>query len=221
MKIAKNLYVYPWTDPQANNCNSYVLTGRVNVLIDPGHDAFASSLTEELQRDGIEPESINLVINTHCHPDHCEANGRFQQMGAMFAIHEEEHNFLKNSGRSLFVQLGIEPPANPFHILLTEGSLRFGKESVEVYHTPGHSPGGICIYWPAYRALFSGDTLFAMGVGRVDLPGGNAEALGQSLERLIALDIEYLLPGHGQMVKGRGQIRQLIQVMSAQVLPYL
>lgn len=74
--------------------------------------------------------------------------------------------------------------------------------------TPGHSPGSICLYMKKEKALIAGDTIFSLGVGRTDLPGGDTELLIASLKKLAKLDIEYLIPGHGDMLKGREAVQK-------------
>jgi glyoxylase-like metal-dependent hydrolase (beta-lactamase superfamily II) len=90
------------------------------------------------------------------------------------------------------------PPSVPAVELADAGMIRFGRLRLEVLHTPGHTEGSVCL-WAADRAmLFSGDTLFANGWGRVDLPGGSAQAMAESLARLARLDDRVgVLPGHG------------------------
>jgi len=88
-------------------------------------------------------------------------------------------------------------------ILLREGELKIGDVVLEVLETPGHSPGSICLYYPEKRALFSGDVIFQDGIGRTDLPGGDSRQLKESIKRLTCLDVEYLLPGHGEPVRGK------------------
>jgi glyoxylase-like metal-dependent hydrolase (beta-lactamase superfamily II) len=83
-----------------------------------------------------------------------------------------------------------------------------GDRTFRVIFTPGHSPGSICLHWEEKKVLISGDTVFYMGVGRTDLFGGNIEALAKSIERLSKLDIEYLIPGHGEMLKGKTAINK-------------
>jgi glyoxylase-like metal-dependent hydrolase (beta-lactamase superfamily II) len=82
---------------------------------------------------------------------------------------------------------------------LAEGSvIRFGEITLEVLHTPGHTEGSVCLLGIEQRLLLSGDTLFAGGWGRVDLPGGSPEAMVESLARLSRLDGDLaVMPGHG------------------------
>jgi hydroxyacylglutathione hydrolase len=94
--------------------------------------------------------------------------------------------------------------------------LKVGDTRLSVIPTPGHSPGSICLYHPKEKLLISGDTLFYMGVGRTDLPGGDLDQLKDSIERLAKLDVEYVLPGHGEMIKGRKAVERNFQVIFAE-----
>jgi len=86
----------------------------------------------------------------------------------------------------------------------------------KIVHTPGHTPGSICLYHEAEKILISGDTVFdAFSVGRTDLPGGNKEQLKASLEKLSLLDVKTILPGHGSMVleDGANAIRNALTIV--------
>jgi glyoxylase-like metal-dependent hydrolase (beta-lactamase superfamily II) len=99
---------------------------------------------------------------------------------------------------------------------LVEGDLSLGRDekqvNLTVFHTPGHSPGSICIYWPDKKALITGDLVFNGSVGRTDFPGGSITTLKQSIERVSQLDVEYLLPGHstemGSIIEGKRRVEQ-------------
>ena len=91
-------------------------------------------------------------------------------------------------------------------ILLQEGELNVGDLKFQVVHTPGHSPGSVCLYWPDKKVLFTGDVVFNQGVGRMDLPGGNGQNLKQSIRTISRLDVDYLLSGHGDPVAGREHV---------------
>ena len=118
-------------------------------------------------------------------------------------ISQEEYQYLYGEGSDLFLAMGSRAPRIPFQLFLKEGTLNLGDKSIQVIRTPGHSPGGICLYWEEKKALLSGDTVFYMGVGRTDFEGGDIDALADSVERLSRLDVEYLIPGHGEMLKGK------------------
>ena len=103
---------------------------------------------------------------------------------------------------------GLQLPEYRVDIPLQEGEFKFNNATFEIYHTPGHSPGSISIYWPEKKALIVGDVIFQAGVGRTDFPGGDGKLLKQSIERLSKIDVEYLLPGHGEIVQGKDNIKR-------------
>ncbi|MEM2327357.1 MAG: MBL fold metallo-hydrolase, partial [Archaeoglobaceae archaeon] len=92
-------------------------------------------------------------------------------------------------------------------IVLKGGEIfELGETKLEIIHTPGHSPGSICLYEPKRKWLFSGDTVFAYGsFGRYDLPGGDPEKLIKSIELLSKLEVENLYPGHEDVVEGNAK----------------
>ena len=104
---------------------------------------------------------------------------------------------------------------------LKEGDLKVGSKTLQVLHTPGHSPGSISLYWPEKKALFTGDVVFAMGVGRTDFAGGDGGLLRDSIERLAALDAEWLLSGHGEVIRGKTNIRRNYDYIRANFYNYL
>ncbi len=139
---------------------------------------------------------IRLVVLTHGHIDHIEAAGELKRRtGAQLAIHELDAPMLESpelSGAALF---GFPQTPAAADRLLKEGDtipLEGADISLRVLHTPGHSPGSISLL--AEGALFSGDCLFAGGIGRTDLPGGDDAAMTASLRRLGDLPV---YPGHG------------------------
>lgn len=230
-KLAENLSVYIWQG-RGNNCNSVLFTdvlngGKPHVLIDPGHitdmtgeDCF-EGLERSMNEDGYSIEDIGLIINTHSHQDHCEANPLVvERSGADIALSEEEELFRQGDGRKLSVMMGSDPTEFTPLFFLKEGSLKFGdpvKVALDVFISPGHSPGSVCLYWPEKKILISGDVLFYGSIGRTDFPGGSHAALSKSIDRLSALDVETLVPGHstqyGAIVEGQEQNRRNFQMV--------
>jgi hydroxyacylglutathione hydrolase len=207
MQIIGDLYAYPWVSYQENNCNTIFIDGDVPILIDPGHSHLFDRVAQGMARDGLDVRGVKMVLCTHGHPDHIEAVGRFDD-DVIKGISAEEYAYLTDGYRELFMAVGSQSPARLFKVFLQEGRLDIGNETFRVIFTPGHAPGSICLYWEEKKALISGDTVFYMGVGRTDLYGGDAGLLAQSIERLSKLDIEYLLPGHGEMVQGKKTIEK-------------
>lgn len=163
------------------------------VVIDPGGPA--GPILERAKRSGV--NAIKLIVNTHCHVDHTSGNREMQEAtGAPIAIHEADADALASPNSALLQMFAAEasPQAS---VLLKDGDiLTFGAQSVEVIHTPGHTPGGVCLYFPGH--VITGDTLFVQGVGRTDFPGGSYEELQASIRnRLFTLPPDTIvLPGH-------------------------
>lgn len=200
MRLSDNLYAFPWQVLTENNCNSYLIDGPFKILIDPGHQHLLSELLNSLDSMSIRPEDIDLVVGTHGHPDHIEALQSFSSSPTMLTMGEMEYRHFQEKAAHLF-GFGLEPD-----FLLTEGTLRAGTTELQILITPGHSPGSICLYWPFQKALFAGDVVFEQGVGRTDLPGGSGTQLKESIKRLCSLDIDLLLPGHGDIIKGKDEV---------------
>jgi glyoxylase-like metal-dependent hydrolase (beta-lactamase superfamily II) len=194
-----------WLDPTTNNANTYFIDGRKKILIDPGHFNAFGYVRDNLARLSVRPEHIDLVIVTHGHPDHMEAVRLFTASSSLIALHPIEMEFIRKLAPHYGAAMGVsefEP-----QLLLQEGDLRIDGMRFQVLHTPGHSPGSISLYWPDEKALFSGDVVFNQGIGRTDLPGGNGQDLKQSIKMLSRLDVDHLLPGHGEVVSGRDRVK--------------
>lgn len=221
MKIADDLYFYPWESFTQNNCNSILIAGPVKVLVDPGHKHLFPELAEQMERDGFRPEDIDLVIHTHCHPDHMEAGQNLADLGIKQAMHPDDETYLAKIGPAFFQAMGLQMPTFQIDVHLVEGDLMLGDKQFAVFHTPGHSPGSVCLYWPDRKTLMSGDLIFAQGVGRTDFPGGSGKQLKKSIQRMAGLDIETILPGHGPAVLGRQDVLTNFQIIEQMYFPML
>jgi glyoxylase-like metal-dependent hydrolase (beta-lactamase superfamily II) len=154
----------------------------------------------------MEIPDIGLVITTHAHPDHIEAVQLFNKTEALTAISEEEWKFVKEMRDFINSVFGINIDAIAPKFFLQEGDFVLNGLELKVFHTPGHSPGSLSVYWPKQKVLFTGDLIFKNGIGRTDFPGGNSTLLKKSVERLRELEIEILLPGHGEIISGAKEI---------------
>ena len=159
---------------------------------------------------GFEPESVialvranhlavRLLLNTHAHYDHVAGMRAVQRAcGGVYWVHPDDRPLLERLSEqgAAFGFPPAEPPDDP-HDLFDGQQLPLGEESLEVIHTAGHSPGGVCFRWN--DDLWAGDTLFAGSVGRTDLPGGSFSRLAHAIrERLFPLGDEVRVhPGHG------------------------
>lgn len=148
-------------------------------IVDPGGDAEA--ILEVVDRLGLE---IEYIFDTHEHVDHIAANAAVREAtGATLVVHEAGRGEVEHPHAFWASMVGGVDPSEPDETMADGDTFEVGTLTVEVLHTPGHSPGGVCL--AVDGALFTGDTLFAGSVGRTDLPGGSTQTLEQSLERLV------------------------------------
>ncbi|MBA7680576.1 Hydroxyacylglutathione hydrolase GloC [subsurface metagenome] len=180
--------------PLATNC--YIVgsePGKEGVIIDPADEAgMILTNVKELKLD------IKLILLTHGHIDHVGALKEVKEAtGAEVAIHCDDAEILLQCFSVNILGLSYPLPSLPDRLLEDRDSIDIGDLHFSVLHTPGHTPGGICIL--VDRVVFSGDTLFNYGIGRCDLPGGDYSQLMKSINtKLMVLpDDTAVYPGHG------------------------
>lgn len=179
------------------------------IVVDPGGEAprIIQTLTEQNAK-------VRWIIHTHAHFDHClgtrevaehARSAQVETEAPIVAMHKRDLGLY----RMLDVQCGwFGLPAQKAeeeiaHHLEDQETIEFGGRKMEVLHTPGHTPGSCCFHLPEDGVIFSGDTLFARGIGRTDLPGGDSDAIFRSIKnRLFTLEDETaVVPGHGQLTR--------------------
>lgn len=177
--------------------NTYLLADErkgVAALIDPGLGS--EQILRALERWKLKVVSI---INTHGHFDHIAGNAFFKaRTGAELLLHKDDLPLLPHQQKAAgLFGFTVSPSPLPDRLLEDGDEIQIGTLVMKVYHTPGHSPGGICLHGGGI--LFSGDTLFAGSIGRTDLVGGSYEALMISITGriLTLLDETLVYPGHG------------------------
>lgn len=212
MRLFDDLYIYPWMSYEQNNCNTIFIDGPVPMLIDPGHARLFEHVVEGMIKDGKSIDAVKLIVVTHGHPDHLEALQLFDA-AVLKAIGTKEMSYLQGEGKDLYLMTGCRMPAKPFQFFLKEGAFTVGGKTFRVIETPGHSPGSLCLFWEERGVLISGDTVFAMGVGRTDMAGGDPGLLGKSVRDLSRLPVDYLLPGHGDILAGRDMVRRNFEML--------
>jgi len=185
--------------------NIYLIIDKTIALIDAGTGMNFENVKQNLSKFNLKPNNIELVINTHCHYDHVGGDRDFvQAAGCEVCIHELEAGLLRKGDQIITLAAGFYEKIGPIKAVrgLREGDkIELGELTLEVLHTPGHTAGSICLYGPTRHLLFSGDTIFSDGVGRTDLPTGDAAALRGSIEKLLKLDVQNIYPGHGPSVE--------------------
>lgn len=180
--------------PMQANC--YILEceeTRSAAVIDPGDEAerIISVINDrELQ--------LEFIINTHGHVDHIVANAELKEnTSAPLCIHSADADMLVNPQKNLSFFIGVPVSSPESDRLLANGDiLEIGTIRLKIMHTPGHSPGSICLL--SGDCVFTGDLLFAGGIGRYDFPGSSYEKLADSLRKIMTLDDDLVVyPGHG------------------------
>lgn len=190
------------TNPIGENC--YLVWGknRECAIIDCGALGAAqeSKIADFIEKNDLSP---TLALQTHMHFDHMFGlhflHTKYNLQPQCHALEQTIYDFAPRMSIQL-LGVQIKQPLVPIQSYLTDGqSIPFGESQIQVIHTPGHTPGGLCFHLPDAHVLFSGDTLFQGSVGRSDLPGGNMYDLIDSIRtKLLTLSADTTVyPGHG------------------------
>ena len=202
MPIEKLHFAPSWS------CNTYVLgeEGKPALLVDPG-----SNKDNKLQSylDKHHQGKLFGILLTHGHIDHIWGLGSLTSKAPVF-LSEEEAPYLSKPKLNLSYDLlgeNFTYEGDNLAFLEDEDEISFGALSFKAIATPFHTKGSLCFYFPHEKALFSGDTLFHLSVGRSDLPGGEEGEMAFSLKKLKTLPLETAVyPGHGEKTTLRNEI---------------
>ncbi|MEN6621759.1 MAG: MBL fold metallo-hydrolase [Smithella sp.] len=162
------------------------------LVIDPADNA--AGIVAEAKKNKL---NINYIVNTHGHVDHIGGNAEMQKLtGAKIIVHEEDASMLTSTPGMMLKMFGAKQSPPPDRLVKDGETIDVGNISLKVIHTPGHTPGGMCLYTPGF--VFTGDTLFVESVGRTDLPGSSGQKMYKSIrEKLFTLpDDTKVMPGH-------------------------
>ena len=180
-------------------CNCSVIgdeASREAMVIDPGDDI--EDVLAIVQRHHLQ---VKQVVITHAHIDHVGGAMKLRTAtGAPILLNQNDCALLKRLDvQAAWIGMASPGKVEIDHSVGSADTVKAGAITADVIHTPGHTEGSVCLYFPAERKLIAGDTLFAGSIGRTDLPGGSFEKIMRSLhERVMALpDETIVVPGHG------------------------
>lgn len=192
-----------------SDANAFLIDGGEKlVLIDSGGGYDVGAIKSEIIRDGFDPNNIDLLLNTHSHFDHTGGNWEFRETTRVkTGIHYLEVEAIeKNTELTVAAMYNHHLKSCPVDIPLSgDEIINTGRYRLGLIHTPGHSPGSVCflLHQDGRKILFVGDALSLLG-----LPGENAQHLAISLKKLINIEADIILTGHGQGIINSAEFLQ-------------
>jgi len=199
IELTQNVFLFKTSDL---SCNAFLIKGKEkNVLIDSGTITSMKPHTEFLKELNLRADDISLILHTHGHYDHFQADKLYEK--AKFFLSEFDSKHLEQENPE-FTRRTKEPFFYPkINSYLKENQvIEVNPFSLKVISTPGHTKGSICFYEENKKMLFSGYTLFFHTIGRTDLQSGSFSEIKNSIQKLSELEIEFLFPGHGKVIQG-------------------
>jgi hydroxyacylglutathione hydrolase len=182
-------------------CNCSVVgdeTTREAIVIDPGDDI--EDVLELIRKHNLQ---VKQIVITHAHIDHVGGAMKLRAAtGAPILLNQNDYALLKMlDAQAAWIGVAAPGKVEIDQSIGQADTVKAGSLTANVLHTPGHTEGSICLYFPMEQKLIAGDTLFAGSIGRTDLPGGSFEKIIRSLhEKVLALpDETVVVPGHGPL----------------------
>ncbi len=171
--------------------NCYLIKiDRKNILIDTSSEDNRAALKKELKELGLNPSEVDTVLMTHFHFDHSGNLAMFRHA----KVYASEKEIAELQSNPVLATLSVSGKAlKELRIIPVE---EFQSEQIKIIPVPGHTRGSIAFYMPSERILFSGDTIFDEGIGRVDLPTSQPEKMEESVKRLKGIHYKILCAGH-------------------------
>jgi glyoxylase-like metal-dependent hydrolase (beta-lactamase superfamily II) len=189
------------------SANSVLIRGPAPILIDPGFGSDMDSLIEWLQANGLRPDELACVVNTHYHSDHVGGNHVLQhQFGRPIAAHADDAALVNRRAPSVCAAEWLRQPVESYTVdrsLHDGATLDAGESRWTVLHTPGHTDGHISLYEPESRVLIGGDAVHASDVGWLNPYREHVDSLERSLDslrKLEALSPRIVFSGHGPVI---------------------
>ena len=193
MQIVKGIEILGGVEQEPN---IYVIDGEL--IVDCGTGLLFADIKRHIE-SSYETYKIKNIVNTHGHFDHTGGTKKFRDwLKADVCAHKDDSKMMESGTDNLAEFFNEIPKIVTINRMLRDGnSIKTTNFVFKVVHTPGHTPGSICLYDAEKRLLISGDTIFHETIGRFDLPGGDKDKLLDSLQKLLDFNVQYLLPGHG------------------------
>lgn len=194
----ENIFLFKTSDL---SCNSYLIKGKEKTaLIDSGTTTAMKPHTEFLKELNLRADNIDLILHTHGHYDHFQADKLYEKSKLFMNEFDAKHLEQENPEFTRIKEDNYFPKINSY--LTKNQVIELNPFSFQVISTPGHTQGSVCFFDSAKKILFSGDTVFFHTIGRTDLQTGSFSEIKKSIQLLSELEIEFLFPGHGEIVSG-------------------